>query len=38
LGKGDYAIGAGTHGDMVVKKAMSAPPWHRGCTCYLTHK
>jgi len=37
LGSGEYAVNAGAHGDMTVKKPMSAPPWHRGCTCYLRH-
>jgi len=37
LGRGEYAVSTGTHGDMTVKKPMSAPPWHRGCFCYLRH-
>lgn len=37
LGRGEYAVKAGSYDDMTVKTSMSAPPWHRGCSCYLRH-
>jgi len=39
LGRGEYAVKVGSYkeNDMTVKKPMSAPPWHRGCSCYLRH-